>query len=220
MNDVACLCPPPKLTKTIFKRSKASLAWWLVPIISGHRRLRQEDFSKSEANLNWSKNLSQKKKKLQWKKIYKHRTEIWNTQSIKERVILGPLKNIVSSRAVVGTPPIPALGRQREVDLWEFKASLVYRVSSRSAKATKRNKQDWRDGSAVKRTDCSSKGPEFKSQQHVGSQPSVQLQYTHKQNVYMWMKQLTALNVKVSLRCNRQCQGVYVYRGAWHENCW
>jgi hypothetical protein len=32
----------------------------------------------------------------------------------------------------------------------------------------------WRDGSAVKNTDCSSKGPEFKSQQpHGGSQPSV-----------------------------------------------
>jgi hypothetical protein len=32
----------------------------------------------------------------------------------------------------------------------------------------------WRDGSAVKSTDCSCKGPEFKSQQpHGGSQPSV-----------------------------------------------
>jgi hypothetical protein len=32
----------------------------------------------------------------------------------------------------------------------------------------------WRDGSAVKSTDCSSRGPEFKSQQpHGGSQPSV-----------------------------------------------
>jgi hypothetical protein len=32
----------------------------------------------------------------------------------------------------------------------------------------------WRDGSAVKSTDCSSEGPEFKSQQpHGGSQPSV-----------------------------------------------
>jgi hypothetical protein len=32
----------------------------------------------------------------------------------------------------------------------------------------------WRDGSAVKSTDCSFKGPEFKSQQpHDGSQPSV-----------------------------------------------
>jgi len=32
----------------------------------------------------------------------------------------------------------------------------------------------WRDGSAVKSTDCSSRGHEFKSQQpHGGSQPSV-----------------------------------------------
>jgi hypothetical protein len=32
----------------------------------------------------------------------------------------------------------------------------------------------WRDGSGVKSTDCSSKGPKFKSQQpHGGSQPSV-----------------------------------------------
>jgi hypothetical protein len=32
----------------------------------------------------------------------------------------------------------------------------------------------WRDGSAVKSTDCSSEGPEFNSQQpHGGSQPSI-----------------------------------------------
>jgi hypothetical protein len=32
----------------------------------------------------------------------------------------------------------------------------------------------WRDGSVVKSTDCSSRGPEVKSQQpHGGSQPSV-----------------------------------------------
>jgi hypothetical protein len=32
----------------------------------------------------------------------------------------------------------------------------------------------WRDGSVGKSTDCSSEGPEFKSQQpHGGSQPSV-----------------------------------------------
>jgi hypothetical protein len=32
----------------------------------------------------------------------------------------------------------------------------------------------WRDGSVVKSTDCSSKGPEFSSQQpHGGSQPSL-----------------------------------------------
>jgi hypothetical protein len=29
-------------------------------------------------------------------------------------------------------------------------------------------KQDWRDGSVVKSTDCSSEGPEFKSQQPHG----------------------------------------------------
>jgi len=32
----------------------------------------------------------------------------------------------------------------------------------------------WRDGSAVRSTDCSSRGPEFNSQQpHGGSHPSV-----------------------------------------------
>jgi hypothetical protein len=33
---------------------------------------------------------------------------------------------------------IPALRRQRQVDLSQFKASLVYKSSSRTAKATKR----------------------------------------------------------------------------------
>jgi hypothetical protein len=39
------------------------------------------------------------------------------------------------------TPLIPALGRQSQADLWisEFKANLVYRVSSRTSKATQRN---------------------------------------------------------------------------------
>jgi hypothetical protein len=41
-------------------------------------------------------------------------------------------------------------------------------------KKKKKKKRGWRDGSAVKSTDCSSRGPEFKSQQpHGGSQPSV-----------------------------------------------
>jgi hypothetical protein len=31
----------------------------------------------------------------------------------------------------------------------------------------------WRDGSVVKNTDCSSRGPEFKSQQLLGSQAFV-----------------------------------------------
>jgi hypothetical protein len=39
----------------------------------------------------------------------------------------------------------------------------------------------WRDGSAGKSTDCSSKGHEFKSQQpHGGSQPSVYLDIINK----------------------------------------
>ena len=44
----------------------------------------------------------------------------------------------------------------------------VFQISSRNSS------EDWQDGSAVKSTDCSSKGPEFKSQQpHGGSQSSV-----------------------------------------------
>jgi hypothetical protein len=61
----------------------------------------------------------------------------------------------------------------------------------------------WRDGSVVKSTDCSSRGPEFNSQQpHGGSQPSImgsdalflgvwrQLQCTHipKINKYIFKK--------------------------------
>ena len=34
---------------------------------------------------------------------------------------------------------IPTLGRQRQVDLCEFKASLIYRASSRTGRATQRN---------------------------------------------------------------------------------
>jgi hypothetical protein len=34
---------------------------------------------------------------------------------------------------------IPALGKQRQEDLCEFEASLVYRVSSTIARATQRN---------------------------------------------------------------------------------
>jgi len=34
---------------------------------------------------------------------------------------------------------IPALGRQRQADLCEFGASLVYRESSRTARATQKN---------------------------------------------------------------------------------
>jgi hypothetical protein len=36
-------------------------------------------------------------------------------------------------------PLIPALGRQRQEDLCEFWASLVYRTTSSTARATQRN---------------------------------------------------------------------------------
>jgi hypothetical protein len=78
-------------------------------------------------------------------------------------------------------------GRGRRIS--EFEASLVYKVSSRTARAIQRNPvskkqtnkkkrvamvEGWRDVSAVKSTDCFSRGPEFNSQQpHGGSQPSV-----------------------------------------------
>jgi hypothetical protein len=45
--------------------------------------------------------------------------------------------------------------------------------------------QGWRDGSAVKSTDCSFKGPEFKSQQpHGGSKPSVM-----RSDVLFWVSE-------------------------------
>jgi hypothetical protein len=43
-----------------------------------------------------------------------------------------------------------------------------------SFSSIKRRGEAWRDGSAVRSTGCSSRGPEFNSQQpHGGSQPSV-----------------------------------------------
>jgi hypothetical protein len=43
-------------------------------------------------------------------------------------------------------PLIPALGRQRQADLCEFEASLVYRVSSRTARDIQRNPVGWGGG--------------------------------------------------------------------------
>ena len=50
------------------------------------------------------------------------------------------------------TPLIPALLGQRQEELCEFKASLVYRVSSRTARLTQRNpiKLSWSKTLAVK----------------------------------------------------------------------
>jgi hypothetical protein len=47
-------------------------------------------------------------------------------------------------------------------------------LSKKKSMCNKKEKEDWRDGSAFKSTDCSSRGPEFNSQQpRGGSQPSV-----------------------------------------------
>ena len=49
-----------------------------------------------------------------------------------------------------------------------------YQSSLRQHKRKKKIQGVWRDGSEVKGTDCSSRGPEFNSQQpHGGSQPSI-----------------------------------------------
>jgi hypothetical protein len=50
----------------------------------------------------------------------------------------------------------------------------LHRETLSRKKKKKKRMWDWRDGSVVKSIDCSSRGPEFKSQQpHGGSQPSV-----------------------------------------------
>jgi len=53
------------------------------------------------------------------------------------------------------------------------KETLAKRVKM-SVLPKEKTDEGWGDGSAVKSTGCSSRGPEFKSQQpHGGSQPSV-----------------------------------------------
>jgi hypothetical protein len=58
--------------------------------------------------------------------------------------------------------------------VWEsptYNQSLQLQWSIRSQES---GDQGWRDSSVIKNTDCSSEGPEFKSQQpYGGSQPSI-----------------------------------------------
>jgi hypothetical protein len=84
-------------------------------------------------------------------------------------------------------PLTPAFRKQRQVDLCEFKVSLGCIVKPC---LKKKRGGAWRDGSVVKSTDCSSEGPEFKSQQpHGGSQPSVtkNLEYLRTATVYLYI---------------------------------
>jgi hypothetical protein len=46
----------------------------------------------------------------------------------------------------------------------------LHKIINKYLKKKKKEKLGWRDGSVVKNTDCSSRGPEFKSQH---PQPSV-----------------------------------------------
>ena len=48
--------------------------------------------------------------------------------------LLIPSQKKGRDKVMVARQLMPALGRQRQVDLCEFKASLVYRVSSRTAR--------------------------------------------------------------------------------------
>jgi hypothetical protein len=84
---------------------------------------------------------------------------------------------------------IPVPQRQRQTDIYEFEASLVYKISSKAARDVTQKNPVWKKkknqtkktpkGAGemvqwVRAPDCSSEGPEFKSQQpHGGSQPSV-----------------------------------------------
>jgi hypothetical protein len=61
------------------------------------------------------------------------------------------------------------IGRRRK----QFAALLASQLAF-SSKVKNVREQGWRDGFAVKSTDCSPRGPEFNSQQpHGGSQSSV-----------------------------------------------
>ena len=75
----------------------------------------------------------------------------WRQEDQKFKIILGciegwrptwtlPQKTAIIARWWWHTPLFPALGRQRQVDLHEFEASLAYRTSCRTgSKATQRN---------------------------------------------------------------------------------
>ena len=73
---------------------------------------------------------------------------------------------------------IQTLGRQRQVYFWVWDQPGIQSELQDSQDYTEKpclEKQNrgWWGGSVVKSTDCSSRGPEFKSQQpHGGSQPS------------------------------------------------
>jgi hypothetical protein len=55
-----------------------------------------------------------------------------------------------------------------------YKEKPCLKKQSKTKTKKQNSKLGWRDGSVIKNTDCSSRGPEFNFQQpHGGSQPSV-----------------------------------------------
>jgi hypothetical protein len=64
-----------------------------------------------------------------------HQVENYETVFVN---VLFLLRDTITSRQWWHTPLIPALGRQRQA-ISEFEASLVYRVSPRTSRATQRN---------------------------------------------------------------------------------
>jgi len=75
-------------------------------------------------------------------------------------------RTLVTERQRQGSPKLSWLDRVAEAASLEFQRQQI--------KSIKCENWDWRDGSVVKSTDCSSRGPEFNSQQpHGGLQPSV-----------------------------------------------
>jgi len=62
-------------------------------------------------------------------------------------------------------------GRGKQIYM-SFRTTGARWEDKQTNKQTNKKKWGWRDGSVVKSTDCSSRGPEFYSQQpHGGSQP-------------------------------------------------
>jgi hypothetical protein len=90
---------------------------------------------------------------------------------------------------------------------WAVKCRICHSEPESLAKCAKKGpikiaRMGWRGGSAVKSTNCSSKGPEFKSQQpHGGSQPSVT-----RSDALFWSvsyRVLTHINLKKKKRIGR-----------------
>jgi hypothetical protein len=101
---------------SLYKSCLGSRAWWLTPLIPALGRQRQEDF--------WVGGQLGLK------------SEFQDSQGYTEKPCLEKTKQ--PGGVAHAFTLIPALRRQRQA-ISEFKASLVYRMSSRTARAIQRN---------------------------------------------------------------------------------